>query len=126
MSLGANRHYRLTDEANAKSAWKDLGGGLIALRGFFMSVRLATGRVLLNLQPKASANIEHGPLLDVAVRFAAGGSGSTQKLAKFLEKVKIEVNPPPDQEEQVISTHTTHQDNLRFGNHERWVQGGSR
>jgi len=56
-----------------------------------MSVRLATGRLLMNISPKSAALVEHGPLLDVASRFAAGQSESTQKLAKFLEKVKIEV-----------------------------------
>jgi len=56
-----------------------------------MSVRLATGRLLMNISPKSAALVEHGPLIDVASRFAAGQSESTQKLAKFLEKVKIEV-----------------------------------
>jgi len=60
-----------------------------------MSVRLATGRLLMNISPKSAALVEHGPLADVAARFAAGGSESTQKLAKFLEKVKIEVTHLP-------------------------------
>jgi len=45
----------------------------------------------MNISPKSAALVEHGPLIDVASRFAAGQSESTQKLAKFLEKVKIEV-----------------------------------
>jgi eukaryotic translation initiation factor 2C len=59
-----------------------------------MSVRMATGRLLMNISPKSAALVEHGPLIAVTSQFA-DQSQRTQKLAKFLEKVKIEVTHLP-------------------------------
>ena len=90
LSVGASRHYRMLSSGTALHAWSDLGAGILAWRGFFMSVRLATGRLLMNISPKSAALVEHGPLIDVATRFAEE-TRNIQKLAKFLEKVKVEV-----------------------------------
>jgi hypothetical protein len=56
-SVGANRHF---DLAAATSERFDLGAGLLALQGFFVSVRAATARILVNLQVKHAAFYEEG------------------------------------------------------------------
>ncbi|EXJ58677.1 hypothetical protein A1O7_06105 [Cladophialophora yegresii CBS 114405] len=58
-SIGSNRHYALNAAASDKMS---LGAGLAAIRGFFISVRAATGRLLVNVQVKHGAFYEEGPL----------------------------------------------------------------
>lgn len=76
----------------------ELGGGLIAIRGFFSSVRVATGRILLN------CNICHGafypaiPLVDLFNRFEiCENSESRQKLdfEQLIQGLQIEANHLP-------------------------------
>jgi eukaryotic translation initiation factor 2C len=58
-SVGANKHFEL---APAAFETMSLGGGLQAIRGFFISVRSATCRILLNVQVKHAACFEEGLL----------------------------------------------------------------
>ena len=59
-SLGANRHHDLNSLAPAECI--SLGTGLLAIRGFFLSVRSATARLLLNVQVKHAPLYQKGPL----------------------------------------------------------------
>lgn len=95
LSIGANRHYRLSGTGNATPSYTDLGGAIYAWRGFFMSVRMATSRLLLNVQPKSAALIEHKPLIAVIGDFATENGRNTNKLNAFLSKVKVETNHLP-------------------------------
>jgi len=85
----------MTTEGAAAHAFKDLGGAIYAWRGFFMSVRMATSRVLLNVQPKSAALYEHEPLNYVYARFKKENGPKLIKLHKFLSKVKVVVTHLP-------------------------------
>jgi len=95
LPIGANRHYRLSGTGTTAPSYTDLGGAIYAWRGFFMSVRMATSRLLLNVQPKSAALIEHKPLVAVMGNFASEHGKNTNKLNAFLSKVKVETNHLP-------------------------------
>lgn len=90
-SVGANKHYPVNSADSAA-----LQEGLIALRGFFVSVRAATGRLLLNVQVKNVACIRPGELLDTITDYnrgypllASAQSTNLNRLARFLRKVRV-------------------------------------
>jgi hypothetical protein len=87
-SIGANNHFQPAAAANEAFS---LGAGLIALRGFFVSVRAATARVLVNVQVKHGAFFEAGPLEKLMRAFLSQNGPSTVKLDKFLKKISIDV-----------------------------------
>ncbi|KAL1959673.1 hypothetical protein VTO42DRAFT_1259 [Malbranchea cinnamomea] len=81
VTVGANRHYYTkTDERF------DLKWGLEALKGYFMSVRPATGRLLLNVQVKHAAFYKPGRLEDAVTAF---GTTNLNLLNRFLKRVRI-------------------------------------
>jgi eukaryotic translation initiation factor 2C len=87
-SIGSNKHFQLaTPTAEAYS----LGAGLVALRGFFVSVRAATARILVNVQVKHGVFLEAGPLEQLMISFAEQNGPSKVKLDGFLKRVSIEV-----------------------------------
>jgi eukaryotic translation initiation factor 2C len=65
----------------------DLGRGLEAIRGFFASVRAATGRVLVNVNVSNAAFYKSGPLDDLMTAFMQ--SGNKFRLESFLKRVRI-------------------------------------
>ncbi|KAE8382191.1 ribonuclease H-like domain-containing protein [Aspergillus bertholletiae] len=86
-SVGANKHYAIRGDLCEK--WS-LGSGLEALRGFFISVRAATARLLLNVQVKYIACYQEGPLGYVIQEFQRG-SRDVNSLRRFLVKLRIRV-----------------------------------
>lgn len=64
----------------------DLGGGLQAMRGFFASVRAATGRVLVNVNVTYGLFYEPCSLDILIVRF---GSHDKYKLERFLRHLRV-------------------------------------
>ena len=80
-----------------------LGAGLEAWRGYFLSVRPATQRLLLNVQIKHAAAYQPGPLPEIMKRFAGTNDLSAylksalhkRELEKFLEDVRIETTHLP-------------------------------
>lgn len=67
----------------------DLGGGLIALRGYYTSVRTSTLRLLINVNSITAAFYVPGPLLGLIRKFRSeAGSGS---LTNFLKGVQVEL-----------------------------------
>lgn len=82
-TIAQNKHYLLDrDPANLRI----LGGGMEALRGYFKSVRLGTGRLLLNV------NVCHGvfyePLrLDEIMKKL--GTAKKTNLAKYLKYLRV-------------------------------------
>lgn len=66
-----------------------LGGGLEALRGFFVSVRAATARVLLNVQVKYLACYQEGPLPVVIGEYQRANSRSLYRLESFLKHLRV-------------------------------------
>lgn len=86
-AVGANKHYTIRGDLSEKY---DLGAGLEALRGFFVSVRAATARLLLNVQVKYIACYQEGPLGSVIKEYQRS-SRDINELRRFLEKVKVRV-----------------------------------
>ncbi|KAL4872284.1 hypothetical protein BDV12DRAFT_162657 [Aspergillus spectabilis] len=85
-SVGANKHYAIRDGLSEKF---NLGSGLEALRGYFMSVRAATARILVNVQVKYVACYQEGPLAQVIGEFQRGSRTDINSLRKFLNKLGI-------------------------------------
>lgn len=69
----------------------ELAGGLMALRGYFASVRPATGRVLLNLNVTTGAFYQPIPLLDLFMRC---GITDISKREMFVKKLKVQYVRP--------------------------------
>lgn len=92
VSIGQNRHF-LTDRSqqNVRNV-QILGGGLESLRGYFQSVRPATGGLLLNV------NVTHGVFLEpirldqIMPRL---GTGNRITLQKKLKLVRVNVTHLP-------------------------------
>jgi eukaryotic translation initiation factor 2C len=86
-STGAFKYYPVQVPGSQSY---NLGAGLEAVRGFFMSVRPATSRLLINVQVKNAAFYAARPLPDVIQEFQ-GTHRNAFKLANFLKKISINV-----------------------------------
>ncbi|OAL36566.1 hypothetical protein AYO20_04182 [Fonsecaea nubica] len=85
-SIGSNKHYpKWPLEADRAS----LGAGLTVIRGFFVSVRPATGRILVNVQVKCSPFYNHGPLVNLIQDFRASRDPKKQELHRFLKRLTV-------------------------------------
>ncbi|KAI6355982.1 hypothetical protein MCOR25_008028 [Pyricularia grisea] len=100
VAVGANRTFSLDPQrpppgsqpsrdrsARASGEVMDLGGGLEALRGFFTSIRPATGRLLININVTSAAFYKQGTLANLVNSF---GTGSLFNLDKFLKRLRVE------------------------------------
>lgn len=87
VSIGQNRHYSLDRQANQHNIM-GLGGGLEALRGFFQSVRPATGGLLLNVNVTHGIFLEPGPLSSL---FPKLGTGNKITLNKKMRLVRVKI-----------------------------------
>jgi hypothetical protein len=92
-AIGASKTFSLGPRA---AKW-DLGTGLTALRGFFTSVRLATCRILVNI------NVTHGAFYDAVSLdklILKHGFGSynynRRKLGRFLDKIRVRTTHLPE------------------------------
>lgn len=83
-SVGANKHYAI---GNLKEDY-DLTAGLVALRGYFVSVRAATARLLVNVQVKYVACYQQGSLRALIDQY---GTRDMHGLGRFLKKLRVEV-----------------------------------
>lgn len=84
-SVGANKHFSLQPDEQDRLS---LGGGLEVLRGFFVSVRAATARLLVNVQVKNIACYEAGELKAL---IGAVNLSNTYKLEGFLKTLRVRV-----------------------------------
>ena len=66
--------------------FEELAGGLVALRGYFSSVRCATGRMLLNLNVTSGAFYQTVPLQDLLNRF---GNPNPEQREIFIRRLKV-------------------------------------
>lgn len=82
-TIGASKVFSLSGESDTL----DLGNCLIAIRGFFASVRAATARVLVNLNVSHGAFYQEGPLDRFVLRF--GAQNGLFKLETSLKRVRI-------------------------------------
>ncbi|KAK5189254.1 hypothetical protein LTR47_011252 [Exophiala xenobiotica] len=86
-SIGANNHFDTTPGSDRFR----LGAGLQAIRGFFVSVRAATARILVNVQVKHGAFYEEGPLDRLMHAFMEEHGPEKTKLEVFLKKISVNV-----------------------------------
>ena len=87
-SVGANKHYQVRGPGAPVA--NDLGAGLVGIRGFFISVRAATARLLLNVQVKNGAFYQEGPLEQLMHVYRAYTRNDVM-LEKFLSKLRIKL-----------------------------------
>jgi eukaryotic translation initiation factor 2C len=64
-TIASNKHFSF----GVKSIGYDLGGCLHALRGYFRSVRMGTGRLLVNINVSHAVFFKPGPLVDLINEF---------------------------------------------------------
>jgi eukaryotic translation initiation factor 2C len=86
-SIAGNRHFSIDHGKQARNI-QVLGGGLESLRGYYQSVRPATGGILLNI------NVTHGVFFEplrLDLLFPKMGTGNTLTLQKKLKLVRVEV-----------------------------------
>ncbi|KJR88114.1 RNA interference and protein silencing protein (Qde2) [Sporothrix schenckii 1099-18] len=88
VAVGAAKTFSVQSDSNA---W-DLGSGLTALRGVFASVRMATARLLVNVNVTNGAFYQTGPL-DQLILARTGGAGVTlgtvRRLESFLKRLRV-------------------------------------
>lgn len=89
-SIGANRHFSLNPGPQDRMS---LGAGLQVIRGFFLSIRAVTARILVNVQVKNMAFYEEGPLDMLMKAFLRENPGGPRvvNLLKFVKKLSVEV-----------------------------------
>ncbi|PYI17866.1 Piwi-domain-containing protein [Aspergillus violaceofuscus CBS 115571] len=86
-SVGANRHFAI---AHGQKEGYNLGDGLEALRGFFVSVRAATSRLLVNVQVKYAACYQEGALATLITSYQPHRF-EFHSLQRFLKNLRIRV-----------------------------------
>jgi eukaryotic translation initiation factor 2C len=87
LSIGANKHY-LVDGAGE---YMNLGGGLIAFRGYVHSVRPATSRLLVNVQVKHVACYEAVSVTRLIQVYQSANGKNPYKLEKFLKGLRVQI-----------------------------------
>ena len=86
-TVGSSKSFSLAQNSPSRN----LGAGLTALRGFFSSVRVATCRILINV------NVSHGtfydaiPLEQLIDRYGSAHGFNRVKLQSFLKRVRVRV-----------------------------------
>ena len=88
VSVGANKHF---DSAPAQVDSRNLGAGLTAIRGLFVSVRAATSRLLVNVQVKHAAFYNAVPLDALMLEYKRENGPNVVKLGNFLKKLRVQV-----------------------------------
>ena len=87
-TVAANRHF---DRNSGPQDKMSLGAGLQAIRGFFVSVRAATARILINVQVKNMAFYDEGPLDGIMQVYMQQNGPNKVNLANFLKKLSVDV-----------------------------------
>lgn len=91
---GRNKVFRLDREKQSIY----IGGGIEAVRGYYSSVRLAAGRLLLNLNICHSAMYRPGSLLDLINSFTELYAQDRERLGPYLKMLKVRVLHMPHEE----------------------------
>jgi hypothetical protein len=88
-TIGSTKSFSL----NQNAARGDLGSGLEVIRGFFSSVRIATCRILVNINVSHGAFYHAGPLPALMNSY---GVRNTAALEKFLKLVRVQTTHLPE------------------------------
>ena len=94
---GPNKFYRYpTDEKD----YLDLTGGLIAVRGYYSSVRTATARTLLNLNAQTSPFYPACGMIQLLEKFGVG-PGRWLDAERFIQKLRVKTQYLKDEKNQI-------------------------
>ena len=88
--VGQNKYFRYPDQ-NAFSNY-DLGGGLIAVRGYYSSVRFSTARVLLNLNSQCTPFYKTMNVREIVQEFQESTPGDWPALHNFLWQLRVKMS----------------------------------
>ncbi|KAI9763510.1 MAG: hypothetical protein M1840_000463 [Geoglossum simile] len=91
VSVGRNKFY----PTNVNAARQNLSATLQVIRGYYSSVRAATGRILLNVNVSHTVFIRPDRLDILINSFRRDYGRNVNTLQKFLERVRVEVNHLP-------------------------------
>ena len=86
------KHFSTDSSPNNRHNITDIGGGIDALRGFFQSVRPATGGLILNVNVTHGIFLHPGPLTDL---YYTLGSDKKEKIQKKLSLIRVKVSHIP-------------------------------
>ncbi|KAH7112376.1 RNA interference and gene silencing protein, partial [Dactylonectria macrodidyma] len=84
-TIGSSKSFSLSQQSHTSN----LGHCLMAVRGFFTSVRAATARVLVNINVSYGAFYQEGPLDQFILRF--GDQKGLFKLEAYLRRLRIRI-----------------------------------
>jgi eukaryotic translation initiation factor 2C len=87
LSVGANKHFPIDGAREHQT----LGAGLEVLRGYLVSVRAATSRLLVNVQVKHVACYEAVSLADLIQLYTRANGPNLYKLEGFLKRLRVQV-----------------------------------
>ena len=87
-TVASSRHFGINSGAQERMS---LGAGLQVIRGFFMSVRAVTARVLVNVQVRNMAFYEEGPLDKIMLAYMQANGPNKVNLLRFVKKLSIDV-----------------------------------
>lgn len=87
VTVGSNKHIGISQALIERGP---ISAGLEVLRGFFISVRPATTRLLLNVQVKNIACYQSGPLENVLKAFGNEHRWQFSKIASFIKNLRVE------------------------------------
>jgi eukaryotic translation initiation factor 2C len=92
--LGQNKYYPGINSPLMESV--DITGGLIALRGYYASVRTSSNRILVNLNVASAACYKDGPLIDLVSKYVnSRGPIGPQDLVRaeaFIRMLRVQTN----------------------------------
>ena len=94
---GQNKFYRYPAAEQKKL---ELTGGLIAVRGYYSSVRTATARILLNLNAQTSPFYPACDMYQLIMDFS--GETANWETEKFIQKLRVKTRYLRDQNKQVV------------------------
>lgn len=86
-TVGSSKSFSLSEDS---PKW-DLGAGLTALRGFFSSVRVATCRILVNVNVSHGAFYDAIPLDQLIQKYGSAQQFNRVKLQSFFKGVRVRV-----------------------------------
>ncbi|KAL4782559.1 ribonuclease H-like domain-containing protein [Aspergillus varians] len=91
-SRAANTHFAICGGSAERF---NLGAGLEALRGFSVSVRAATARLLVNCQVEYAVFFQHAELAKVIAAYRQDESPSVSRLEAFLRRLQVQITHIP-------------------------------
>ncbi|KAJ5086789.1 hypothetical protein NUU61_008096 [Penicillium alfredii] len=89
--VGKARHKVFRMNPQTKQSW-DLGAGIEAVRGYYSSVRLAAGRILLNLNINHGSFYSEGPLMGLVENFQNTFGRDRVLFNRYVKGLRVETS----------------------------------